>query len=135
MNSNQTSDLHKNIFANIGNFDLFRHPFRFQLPNGFSFVTSFSGICATFTLVVLTIAYGTINFIELSDYGKSTIRLDEIDYYFGERDIFDLDKQPGLNIAFGITYYDSNAEPIDDLDIGEVIGQVKSWDNDSGSKY
>ena len=92
MSISETGDLHKNIFANISHFDLFRSPFRFQLPNGFSHVTSFSGICATYTLVLLTIAYGTINFIELSEYGKSTIRLDEIDYYFEERDIFDLDK-------------------------------------------
>ena len=83
----------------------------------------------------MTIAYGLLNLIELSNYGKSTIRLDEIDYYYSEFDKFNLDKAPGLNIAFGITHYDSNYEPIDDPDYGEVIGEIKQWDGDSGTTF
>ena len=67
------------------------------------------------------LAYGILNIIELQSYGKSTIRLDVIDYHYTEFDLFELDKKPGLNIAFGITHYDNNREPIDDLDYGEVI--------------
>ena len=48
-----------------------------------------------------------------------------INYYFTEFDKFELDKKPGFHIAFGITHYDSNPEPIDDLDYGEVIAEIK----------
>ena len=86
-------------------------------------------------LVVLTIAYGTLNIIELKGYGKTTIRLDVVDYYYEDTDVFVGDKTPGLNVAFGITHYDNNAEAIDDLDYGEVIATMKRWDGNSGAYY
>ena len=55
-----------------------------------------------------------------------------IDYFYEDDYVFDLDKKPGLNIAFGITYFDDNQEPIDDLDYGEVIGRVKTWGSKGG---
>ena len=116
-NHSYRAPIHSNVLENIRHFDLFRHPFRFQLPNGFSSVSSIPGICATYFLIILTIAYGTINIIELNDYGKTTMRLDVIDYYYEDTDIFEHDKSPGLNIAFGITHYDNNTEPYD-LDYG-----------------
>ena len=96
---------------------------------------SYSGISATLLLVILTIAYGAINFIELSNHGKSTIRLDVIDYHYSDSDIFDLDKTNGLNIAFGITHYDNNPDPIDNLYYGEVVALLKRWDGNSGAWY
>ena len=77
-------------------------------------------------------SYGLLNIIELSNYGKSTIRKDVINYHFTEFDKFELDKKPGLNIAFGITHYDDNPEPIDDLDYGEVVAELKQWDGENG---
>ena len=73
--------------------------------------------------------------LELTSYGKSTIRLDVIDYYYQDGDVFDLDKTPGLNIAFGITHYDTNLEPIDDLDYGEVVAYAKGGNDLSGDIY
>ena len=58
-----------------------------------------------------------------------------IDYFYEDDYVFDLDKRPGLNIAFGITYFDDNQEPIDDLDYGEVIGRVKTWGSEGGLQY
>ena len=70
-------------------------------------------------------SYGLLNILELAQYGKSAITKDVINYYFTEFDKFDLDKTPGFHIAFGITHYDDNPEPIDDLDYGEVIAEIK----------
>ena len=123
------------IASNILNYDLFRHPFRFMLPNGYDSVKSNPGRIATLLLVIFTIAYGTINMIELSDYGKTTMRLDVVDYYYSDTDVFNIDKTPGLNIAFGVTHYDNNTEKLDDLDYGEVIGVRKFWDGQSGAGY
>ena len=86
-------------------------------------------------MVLLTLSYGILNIIELANFGKSTIRLDVINYHFSEFDAFDLDKKPGLNIAFGITHYDSNPDAIDDLDYGEVVGEIKTWDGETGSAH
>ena len=119
------------IASDILNFDLFRHPFRFMLPNGYDSVKSKPGRIATLLLVILTIGYGTINMLELSDYGKTTMRLDVIDYYYSDTDVFNIDKTPGLNIAFGVTHYDNNTEKLDNLDYGEVIGEIKRWDGEN----
>ena len=66
------------------------------MPNGLSSVPSISGICATYFLIILTIAYGTVNLLELDDYGKTKMRLDVIDYYYNDTDKFVTDKKPGL---------------------------------------
>ena len=101
-----------------------------------SFLSLWSNLRSlTFLLVVLTIAYGTVNILELNNYGKTTMRLDVVDYYYEDTDVFVIDKTPGLNVAFGITHYDTNAEPIDDLDFGEVIATMKRWDGNSGTYY
>lgn len=126
----QKGVLQKDLFQNIRNFDLFKQPFRFQLPNGFNSVSSIPGRLATILLVLLTLTYGVLNFLELRNYGNSTIRLYKFDHYYNEYDEFTLDKKPGLNIAFGITHFDGNLEPIDNLDYGEVIGEIKRWDGE-----
>ena len=105
------------------------------MPNGFSSVSSIPGRCASISLVFLTLSYGILNVIELANFGKSTIRLDVINYHFSEFDVFDLDKKPGLNIAFGITHYDNNPDPIDDLDYGEVVAEIKTTDGENGSEH
>ena len=48
-----------------------------------------------------------------------------VENYYNDTYKFENDKTPGLNIAFGITRYDNVAEPIDDLDYGEVVGVIK----------
>ena len=53
------------------------------------------------------------------------MKINLIDYYYKDTDKFDIDKNPGLNIAFGITHYNNVSEPIDDPDYGEVVGIVK----------
>ena len=82
------AQMHKSIASKIQYFDMFKHPFRFQLPNGFSSVRSIPGIISTYLVIILTIAYGTLNLIELSEYGKTTMRFDVIDYYYGDTDTF-----------------------------------------------
>ena len=46
--------------------------------------------------------------------------MNEIDSFYNEEYSFDLDIDGSLQIAFGITYYDSNEERLDFGDIGEV---------------
>ena len=79
-------------------------------------------------------SYGILNIIELANFGQSTVRLDIINYHFTEFDVFDLDKKPGLNIAFGITHYDNNPDAIDDLDYGELVAEIKTTDGENGQE-
>ena len=104
---------------------MFKQSFKFQLPNGYSSLPSFPGFTASLLLILLTISYGVVNLIEMQSYGQTTVKINLIDYYYKDTDKFDVDKNPGLNIAFGITHYNNVSEPIDDPDYGEVVGIVK----------
>ena len=86
---------------------------------------SLPGFIATLLLILLTITYGVVNAIEMNSYGKTTMRLDVIDFYYKDTDKFNVDKTPGLNIAFGITHYDNVTESIADPDYGEIVGVIK----------
>ena len=112
---------------------MYRHPFRFVVPGGYESITSKSGSLASYLLLIITLGYGVLQFIDVVKYGKSSITNDVIDYYYKDTDMFDLDKTPGLNVAFGITYFDANPDPIDDPDYGEVVGTIKSWGPEGGS--
>ena len=76
---------------------------------------------------VIVITFGLIHMLELKNYGKSTIRLNNIDYYYTDEYTFDLDKKPGFNIAFGISYYDHNRTMPIEPDYGEVVAKIKRW--------
>ena len=82
-----------------------------------------------FYLIVLS--FGAIHVLELKNFGKSTLRLNNIDYYYTDEYSFDLDKKPGFNVAFGITYFDYNFEMLDEPDYGEVVAKIKSWDKET----
>ena len=50
---------------------------------------------------------------------------------------FEFDTSDGLMVAFGLTEYDDNLEPIDDSDYGELKAYYKTWDtvNLPGEKF
>ena len=65
-------------------------------------------------------------------YANSIITVNIVDSHYGDDYTFDLDKNPGFKAAFGITYYDSNKEMLIEPDYGEIIGRIKSWNNEDG---
>ena len=65
-------------------------------------------------------------------YANSIITVNVVDSHYNDGYVFDLDKGPGFQAAFGLTYYDSNQEMIIEPDYGEIIGRVKSWNNENG---
>ena len=88
------------------------------------------GFFVTIVFYLIVIAFGAIHVLELKNYGKSTLRLDNIDYYYTDEYVLDLDKKPGFNIAFGITNFDHNLEMLDEPDYGEVVAKIKRWDSE-----
>ena len=62
----QSANGDRTACSNIIQFDLFRHSFDFQLPNGFDSVPSRTGLFATFLIILTVIAYGVIHAIELA---------------------------------------------------------------------
>ena len=71
----------------------------------------------------------------LLQYNNSIITVNEIDSYYEQDYIFDLDLNKHLQVAFGITYYDGNSERLDFDDIGRIIPRIKTWNLDSRTEF
>ena len=108
----------KNTKQNIMQYDLFKHRFEFQLPNGYEALATRSGFICTIFLYFVLIAYGLIQAITVATWANSIITNNVIDSFYQDDYVFNLDKKPGLQVAFGITYYDSNQEMIVEPDYG-----------------
>ena len=68
----------------------------------------------------------------IKHYGASTITSNFIDTHFNSTYEFDLDKgNNGLQIAFGLTYYDDNYEMINETEYGEMKARIRSWTSKS----
>ena len=65
--------------------------------------------------------------LTLVDRNNTDIILNEIDSYFDNYYEFHLDKAPGLQIAFGLTAYDSNYDMLDEPEFVEVKARIRSW--------
>ena len=71
------------------------------------------------------IFYASIQFINLIEYGDNTIMVSSRDSHFGSD--FEFMTKNGLQIAFGLTAYDGNQEPIEDPEYGELKAFYKTW--------
>ena len=80
---------------------------------------------------ILLISYALLQLHQLKSFGETVITSSEkeshydFEYAFPD-DIEDL-YYDNFNIAFGITAYDGNFEPIDDPKYGRVIARYISW--------
>ena len=78
-------------------------------------------------MFLLLIFYGGMELLTLRTNGNSTITTYQIDSYFDSYYEFQLDKLPGLQIAFGLTAYDNNYEAIVAPEYVTVRAQYRSW--------
>ena len=110
------------------NLDMFPSPFFFTLPNGQNSLPSKCGLFVTVILFITITFYGVTQLVTLSAYGNTTVMNNNIDSFYDEEYVFDLDKKDnGFQIAFGITAYDSNIEKIDDPDYATLHARLKQW--------
>ena len=100
------------------------------MPNGYESLATRSGCFCTLILGFVLLAYGVIQAITVATWANSIITNNVMDSFYQDDYVFDLDKKPGLQVAFGMTYYDSNQEIIIEPDYGELIARVKKWGGD-----
>ena len=123
-------------------FDRFPIPFHFTLPNGQDSLPSSCGLCFTILLIITIVFYGVTHMVTLSVYGNTDVIVNLIDSYYDDTYVFDLDKtnnniwheqKGGLQIAFGLTHYDSNVEMIDEPDYATIHARLKQWGQEGSS--
>ena len=92
--------------------DQFGTPFAFRLPDGRRDKRSWQGVCFSIVVAIAIFFYAAIQFEKLINYGSTTIMVSSRDAYFDTD--FEFTTDDGLMIAFGLTAYDDNYEPIED---------------------
>ena len=58
---------------------------------------------------------------------ESDIFFIEVDSYFNDTYEFELDKLPGIQIAFGLTAYDGNYEMLNETEYAQIKANARSW--------
>ena len=71
------------------------------------------------------IFYATMQLIKLKNYGEPAIMTSLRDSYFTTNDEFTAES--GLQIAFGISDYGDETEPIEDARYGQLKAYYKTW--------
>ena len=107
--------------------DLFRESFQFQLPNGQSSLPSFTGTFFSMWLIFFLLLYGCLEMATVVMRSNSDVFLVEVDSYFDDTYVFESDKLPGLQIAFGLTAYDSNYNLLNETEYAQVKARMRSW--------
>ena len=105
--------------------DRFGQSFQFKLPNGKDVYTSWLGFGCTLILYLILISYGIFKAKILIKFGDSTIIQSVQDSYFTDEKVHGQDD--GFQLAFGITAYDGNPEPIDDPTYGRIVARYETW--------
>ena len=111
--------------------DKFGKSFRFNMPGGKrNFVTSF-GATMTILLYIMLISYALVQFYSFQTFNETVITSSEKEAYYDFNYAFpdDIDDlvYDNFNIAFGITAYDGDTEPIDDPKYGRILARYDSW--------
>ena len=73
----------------------------------------------------LLIFFGILQLIRLLDYGETIIVNSVRDAHFDTDKIMSSDDD--FNLAFAITAYDANREPIDDPRYGRLVSKMVAW--------
>ena len=95
------------------------------MPDGKKSKKSFSGCLVTLLAVIILIFYAGLQYMRLVGFGEPQIMLSVRDSFYDTD--FEFTSNDGLMIAFGLTHYDSNPEPIEDPTYGVLNGYYKSW--------
>ena len=66
-----------------------------------------------------------IQFLRLINFHEPTIMVSQRDSFYSTDKEFTSDE--GLSLAFGITAYDDNQEPIEEAQYGHLKAYYKSW--------
>ena len=78
-------------------------------------------------LIFLLLFYSSLELTNVFKFRDSLIFLVEVDSYFNETYAFELDKLPGLQVAFGLTAFDSNYEMLNETEYAQIKAEIRSW--------
>lgn len=77
----------------------------------------------TVLLTITCLFYGLMLAVKLTSFGGTNLSFNKVDFYFSADFVSDND----FMLAFGLSAYDNNSEPIEDPSIGVVNSYYKSW--------
>ena len=97
----------------------------FRFPNGQNTYSTWLGTGISFIFLTFWLVYAIVEFAVVYEYGDTRIMHYSTDSFFDDDYIFSSDD--GFEVAFAMTYFNSDPEPIDDHDYGELVAMYHSW--------
>ena len=122
----------KPTFRSISHkFDFFRQPFFFNLPdNQGNYLTTTTGVTFSAVIVVTVLVYAGFDLVTLLGQDSSNVYENTIDLAFTEDYEFNIDKKPGLQVAFGLTAYDDDYEMLVVPEYVTLKARMYGWNED-----
>ena len=98
--------------------DLFGQHFNFKMPGGKDFYATGCGVMFSIILLVILVFYGSIQMHSLYWYDDTKVLTSVNDAYYADDYVFS--STDGFEIAFAITAFDTNRDPIEDARYGTL---------------
>ena len=122
----------KKFSSKIVHLDLFGQGFSMKLDKGIMTLKTVSGLLITIMLIIVLVFYATVKFKSLISQRNVDIIIAKTENFFNYDHVFDFEK--GLNMAVGLTAYDSETEYILDKSIGELNFMAYEWGEDENKE-
>ena len=106
--------------------DLFDQPFYFMMPDHRDRYRTILGAVLTIITFILILGYGLFKITDLLEYKDFKLLKFEKENFYDMREPFT--NKDGLMVAAAITGYNSNTEPVEDPEVGEIKFYQKLWD-------
>ena len=110
----------------VARLDFFGTPFQFRLPHGGKTKRSWQGACSTILIGVALVWYAVNQLIKLIYFKNNTIMVSTQDSFFGPEYEFST-QNDGLMLAFALTNYENDQEPIEEEQYGTLKAYYKYW--------
>ena len=111
--------------------DSFGRGFHFNLPDGKDTLGTPLGAAISMLMYCILIFYGIMQMHRLMQFGETVVTSSVRDSYYQMEQNFPDDIKDlyfdQFEIAFAITAYDGNPEPIDDEKFGKIYARIDQW--------
>ena len=115
------------------NFDVFGRGYHFNLPGNKDTLGTCFGAAITTLMIGILVIYGVMQMHRLVIFGETVVTSSKKDTFYAMLDLFpdeieDL-QSTKFDLAFGITAYDGDPEPIEDPRYGRTYARYDGWGN------
>ena len=94
-------------------------------------MSSYLGAFLSYLSLFVLVFYGSLQMYRMFGYGETVVTMSMRDSYFTPEDVYPYDVEDlsydNFDLAFGLTDYDGNEDPVDDPRYGKIRARYVRW--------